>query len=92
MPNLLLQKLQNYILLKGFYGAVYLCELKQKNGKPPIKCAVKKLINKDVDSDAIEKGIREFERELKLMVPLAHKNIVRMFGECFYTFRGELLK
>ena len=75
---------------QGFYGEVYLCKLLQGGNKPLIKCAVKKLINKDRDGETNEAQLKEFERELKLMVPLAHKNIVRMYGECFYTFNGML--
>ncbi|XP_067941685.1 tyrosine-protein kinase JAK2-like isoform X2 [Watersipora subatra] len=72
---------------QGFYGEVYLCKLRQSNGRPSIECAVKKLINKERDDEVNEAQLKEFERELKLMVPLAHKNIVRMYGECFYPFR-----
>lgn len=61
-----------------------------RDGGPPIKCAVKRLIHRDVNDEAYEKDLKEFERELKLMVPLAHKNIVKMYGECFYTYRGML--
>lgn len=76
-------------VLQGFYGEVYLCKLKFRDGRPPIKCAVKKLINKDVNNEAVyEKNIEEFEREFKLMVSLEHKNIVRMYGECFYSYKG----
>jgi len=46
------------------------------------------LKNNEQDDHTHEKELRlkEFERELKLMVSLTHKNIVQVFGECFYTY------
>lgn len=68
---------------------MFLCKLLQRGGRAPIKCAVKKLIYRERDDEAAQKSLKEFERELKMMVPLNHQNIVRMYGECFYTFPGE---
>lgn len=68
---------------------MYLCKLRQSSGTPAINCAVKRLINKDREGQASESELQEFERELKVMVPLAHPNIVRMYGQCFYTSNGE---
>ena len=75
---------------QGFYGEVYLCKLILGGADtPPIKCAVKRLLHKAANDEAYEKDMQEFERELKLMVPLEHPNIVKMYGECFYTYRGD---
>lgn len=49
---------------------------------------MKKLIDKNYNDEAYETHLKEFERELKMMVPMEHKNIVKMYGECFYTYSG----
>ena len=76
---------------QGFYGEVFVCKLQKDTDTPPIHCAVKRLINmqREGDSEDKEKMMKEFERELKLMVNLEHRNIVKVFGECFYTYPGE---
>ena len=77
------------VWFQGFYGEVYLCKLLQRGGRS-IPCAVKKMIHRERDDEAAQRSLIEFENELKMMVPLNHQNIVRVYGECFYTFAGEL--